>query len=98
MLGSRRLAVTDDADVSDYSVFGYGSLIYNPIINQSQRTIASIYGYFRRFCLWTKIDRGSLGFPGLLLSLDRGDCAKVLLFDWTRKMQLPSWIYFGAEK
>ena len=41
---SRRLAVADDADVSDFSVFGYDNLIYNPIIGHSQRKIASIYG------------------------------------------------------
>ena len=54
LLESRRLVIADDADVSDFWVFGYGSLIYNPIIDHSQRAIASIYGYHRRFCLWTK--------------------------------------------
>ena len=49
LLQSRRLAVADDADVSDFWVFGYGSLIYNPIIEHSKRAIASIYGYHRRF-------------------------------------------------
>ena len=72
LLESRRLVVADDADVSDLWVFGYGSLIYNPIIAHSQRTIATIYGYHRRFCLWTKIGCGSLGPPGLVLPLDRG--------------------------
>ncbi len=42
---SCRLAVADDADVSDFSVFGYGSLVYNPIIGHSQRKVASIYGH-----------------------------------------------------
>ena len=51
LLESRRLAVADDADVSDLWIFGYGSLIYNPIIEFSQRVIASIHGYHRRFCL-----------------------------------------------
>jgi cation transport regulator ChaC len=79
-------------------MFGYGRLIYSPIIDQSQRTIASIYDYHQRFSLETKIDRGSLGCPGLLLSLDRGNFAKVLLFDWTRKIPLLGWIYRGAER
>ena len=56
LLESRRLVIADDADVSDFWVFGYGSLIYNPIIDHNQRAIASIYGYHRRFCLWTKIN------------------------------------------
>ena len=95
---SRRLAVADDAGVSDFSLFGYGSLIYNPIIGHSQRKVESIYGHYRRFCLLTKIGRGLPGCPGLLLSLDRGIFAKVLLFDCTRKIPLPSWIYWGAER
>jgi len=59
LLESRRLVIADNADVSDFWVFGYGSLIYNPIIDHRQRALASIYGYHRRFCLWTKIGRGS---------------------------------------
>ena len=80
LLESRRLVVADDADVSDFWVFGYGSLIYNPIIDHSQRSIALIYGYHRRFCLWTKIGRGSPDCPGLVLSLDRGGSCKGVAF------------------
>ena len=80
LLESRRLVVADDADVSDFWVFGYGSLIYNPIIDHSQHSIASVYGYHRRFCLWTKIGRGSPDCPGLVLSLDRGGSCKGVAF------------------
>ena len=80
LLESRRLVIADDADVSDFWVFGYGSLIYNPIIDHKQRVIASIYGYRRRFCLWTKIGRGSPDCPGLVLSLDRGGSCKGVAF------------------
>ena len=80
LLESRRLVIADEADVSDFWVFGYGSLIYNPIIHYSQRVIASIYGYHRRFCLWTKIGRGSPDCPGLVLSLDRGGSCKGVAF------------------
>ena len=51
---------------------GYGSLICNPIIAHDQRLVARIHGYHRRFCLWTKIGRGSPECPGLVLSLDYG--------------------------
>ena len=80
LLESRRLVIADDADVSDFWVFGYGSLIYNPIIDYTQRTIASTYGYHRRFCLWTTIGRGSPDYPGLVLSLDRGGSCKGIAF------------------
>ena len=80
LLASRRLVIADDADVSDFWVFGYGSLIYNPIIDNSQRAVAVIYGYHRRFCLWTKIGRGSPDCPGLVLSIDRGGSCKGVAF------------------
>ena len=85
LLKSRRSVIADDADVSDLWVFGYGSLIYNPIIDYSQRAIASIYGYHRRFCLWTKIGRGSPKCPGLVLSLDRGGSCKGVAFQLNPK-------------
>ena len=80
LLESRRLIISDNDDVSDLWVFGYGSLIYNPIIEHSQRAIASIYGYHRRLCLWTEIGRGSPDCPGLVLSLDRGGSCKGVAF------------------
>jgi cation transport protein ChaC len=72
LLASRRAMIPDDTDCRDLWVFGYGSLIYNPIIAHEQRLIARIHGYHRRFCLWTQIGRGSPECPGLVLSLDRG--------------------------
>ena len=80
MLESRRLTVADDADVSYFWMFGYDSLIYNPIIDHSQCAIASIYSYHRRFCFWTKIGRGSPGCSGLVFSLDRGGSCKGVAF------------------
>ena len=72
LLSSRREMVGDNADCSDLWVFGYGSLIFNPIITHNQILRARIHGYHRRFCLWTKIGRGSPKCPGLVLSLDYG--------------------------
>ena len=72
LLESRRAMIPDNTDFCDLWVFGYGSLISNPIIAHEQRLIARIHGYHRRFCLWTKIGRGSPECPGLMLSLDYG--------------------------
>jgi cation transport protein ChaC len=80
LLASRRQLIVDDSDCSDFWVFAYGSLIYNPIIDHTQHAIASIYGYHRRFCLWTKIGRGSPAYPGLVLSLDRGGSCRGVAF------------------
>ena len=72
LLKSRRKMMPDNADSSDLWVFGYGSLIFNPIITHDQSLIVQIHGYHRRFCLWTQIGRGSPECPGLVISLDYG--------------------------
>lgn len=72
LLASRRSVIADDADPRNIWVFGYGSLICNPIIEHDRRIVARAHGFHRRFCLWTKIGRGSPECPGLVLSLDRG--------------------------
>ena len=72
LLKSRRSLLADDADCSDIWVFGYGSLICNPVIAFEKQVMARAHGYHRRFCLWTQIGRGSPDCPGLVLSLDRG--------------------------
>ena len=78
LLGSRREVVPDDFDCSNVWVFGYGSLIFNPVIEHTERVNAKIYGNHRRFCLRTHIGRGSPDCPGLVLALDRGgSCAGV---------------------
>ena len=69
---SRRSMVPDDADCSDLWVFGYGSLIFNPIMEHVDRVRARIFGHHRRFCLWTRLGRGTPDCPGLVLALDRG--------------------------
>ena len=69
---SRRSMVPDDADCSDLWVFGYGSLIFNPVIDHVDRVKARIFGHHRRFCLWTRLGRGTPDCPGLVLALDRG--------------------------
>ncbi|MGD8477038.1 MAG: gamma-glutamylcyclotransferase [Burkholderiales bacterium] len=53
-------------------VFGYGSLIWNPLLRFAERRIAKVRGYHRGFYLWSKINRGSPDRPGLVLALDRG--------------------------
>ena len=78
LLESRREVVPDDFDCSNVWVFGYGSLIFNPVIEHTERVNAKIYGNHRRFCLRTRIGRGSPDCPGLVLALDRGgSCAGV---------------------
>lgn len=70
--------LADHPPGEDVWVFAYGSLIWNPAFHFAERRKAVIYGYHRRYCLWTKMGRGDENNPGLMLGLDRGgSCAGV---------------------
>lgn len=56
----------------DLWIFGYGSLMWNPAFHHAETRSARIYGYHRRFCLWTPMGRGTPERPGLTLGLQRG--------------------------
>jgi cation transport protein ChaC len=56
----------------DVWVFGYGSLMWNPIFSVAERRIVRISGYHRSFCLRSTVGRGSPERPGLMLGLDAG--------------------------
>ncbi|MCU0568408.1 MAG: gamma-glutamylcyclotransferase [Oculatellaceae cyanobacterium Prado106] len=86
-------------------IFAYGSLIWNPIFQFCQSHTGTIYGYHRRFCLWTPLGRGTPENPGLVLGLDRGgschgvayqiaahDVDAELLLLWRREMVVGSYV------
>ena len=76
---SRRVLIPDD-NTEDVWLFGYGSLIWNPVVEIKTQMLGRIYGYHRRFCLKTRIGRGTPENPGLVLGLDRGgSCMGVAL-------------------
>ena len=85
LLASRRAMVPDDY-ADDLWVFGYGSLIWNPVVSFNHRLMATIYGYHRRFCMWTTIGRGSPDCPGLVLGLDKGGSTKGMVFRIDKKI------------
>ena len=77
---SRRQFITDDYAGDDIWVFGYGSLIWNPLIDFEERRDGTAFGYHKRFCLKTQIGRGTPECPGLVLALDYGGSVKGQLF------------------
>ncbi len=61
-------------------VFGYGSLLWNPVFPVAEMRVATLRGYHRRFCLWSLASRGTPDCPGLVLGLERGgSCVGVAL-------------------
>lgn len=90
---------------ADIWLFAYGSLIWNPLFKFVEHRSGKIYGWHRRFCLWTPWGRGTPDNPGLVLGLDRGgscrgvafrlDAATVaaeLIIVWRREMIVNSYI------
>jgi cation transport protein ChaC len=57
---------------SDWWVFAYGSLLWNPLFPFDEARVATLAGRHRRFCLWSLATRGTSNQPGLVLGLDRG--------------------------
>lgn len=65
---------------ADVWLFGYGSLIWNPLIHFAERRVARLHGYHRSFCLWSHVNRGSPQKPGLVLGLDSGGSCRGVAF------------------
>ena len=59
-------------------IFAYGSLIWKPEFEFSERAPARIFGFHRRLCLRSIRYRGTEQCPGLVAGLDRGgSCAGI---------------------
>jgi glutathione-specific gamma-glutamylcyclotransferase len=68
------------ADMDEFWVFGYGSLMWNPGFIFEERRIAVAYGYHRALCIRSWDHRGTKLDPGLVLGLDRGGACKGTAF------------------
>jgi cation transport protein ChaC len=70
---------------ADVWVFGYGSLVWNPIVHHEERRVSRMHGFHRSFCLWSHVNRGSLQKPGLVLGLDEGGSCRGVAFRIARR-------------
>lgn len=53
-------------------VFGYGSLLWNPLFPIAEARAATVHGLHRTFCLRSLASRGTPDKPGLVLALEPG--------------------------
>src|SRR5260221_12400125 len=65
---------------ADIWLFGYGSMVWNPIVHDEERRVARVHGFHRSFCLWSHVNRGSRQKPGLVLELDAGCSCRGVAF------------------
>ena len=67
-------------DADDLWVFGYGSLMWRPGFDFTERTLATVRGYRRALCVYSHVHRGTPDKPGLVLGLDRGGACRGVVF------------------
>ncbi len=72
------------ADMDEFWVFGYGSLMWNPGFPHEDREIVVLQGYHRALCIRSWVHRGTRERPGLVLGLDRGGSCKGAAFRVTQ--------------
>ncbi|VVD77588.1 gamma-glutamylcyclotransferase [Pandoraea commovens] len=61
-------------------IFGYGSLIWNPMVQFDRRRVATLDGWHRAFCLKMVAGRGNPERPGRMLALRPGGQTQGLAF------------------
>ncbi len=68
------------AQKSDLWMFGYGSLIWRPEFEFTERRAASVYGWHRALQMWSQINRGTPECPGLVFALLAGGSCQGVVF------------------
>lgn len=64
----------------DIWIYGYGSLIWRPEFDFTERRHALLHGYHRSLCLWSRVNRGTPEKPGLVFGLDAGGSCRGVAF------------------
>lgn len=93
-----RETIADAPDKSEFRIFAYGSLIWNPAIEIESTYRCNITGYHRSFCFWTLLGRGCEKQPGLMMGLESGGrCEGVAYSIAQDKLELELDILFRRE-
>jgi glutathione-specific gamma-glutamylcyclotransferase len=66
--------------MADLWVFGYGSLMWRPGFDFTERAPAALIGAHRSLCIYSFHHRGTQEHPGLVLGLDEGGACRGMVF------------------
>ena len=84
-------------DNSPVWIFGYGSLMWNPVFDSDEARPATLNGYHRAFCLRLTSGRGTHSQPGRMLALKEGGRTTGLAFRRKRSCA-KSWNCCGSVR
>lgn len=72
--------LTSRPDNSPVWIFGYGSLMWNPIFATEEKKVGTLFGWHRAFCMRLIAGRGTDCRPGRMLALKNGGETRGLAF------------------
>jgi cation transport protein ChaC len=84
--------------MSDFWVFGYGSLMWRPGFAFVEAFPAHLEGEQRAFCVESRVYRGTPEKPGLVLGLDRGGSCRGMAFHVAAADREPVLAYLRARE
>lgn len=84
--------------MSDFWVFGYGSLMWRPGFEHIERVPARLHGLHRALCVYSHVHRGTPERPGLVLGLDRGGSCRGVCFRVAEGKRADTLAYLRARE
>jgi cation transport protein ChaC len=64
----------------DLWVFAYGSLIWRPDFEFTERRPATVHGWHRALKMWSRVNRGTPERPGLVFGMLSGGCCRGMVY------------------
>ncbi|PVB62073.1 gamma-glutamylcyclotransferase [Labrenzia sp. 011] len=84
--------------MSDFWVFGYGSLMWNPGFDHLRSERALLRGGHRSLCVYSWVHRGTQERPGLVFGLDNGGACRGMVYQVAGDIRSQTLDYLRARE